>query len=111
MIGLLMEEDLFTVLRYGVTGRDPLGKPVTSIVARSTTDGRLEQATTAEGEAFVVDKFRGFFPIGTDVRPGDEVQARSRKYVVEGSPSVERIPGFSALSNVAATLKYVGPVT
>jgi hypothetical protein len=110
MMGMLFEEDLFTIERDAGTTRDPLGKPVTAYVDVATVDGRLEQVTSAEGEAFVVDKWRAFMPMGTDLRAGDRVRARGVRYEVQGTPSVERIPGFAALSNVAAFLRYVGPV-
>lgn len=113
MIGMLMERGLFVIERSTVTGRDPLGKPVTSTVDIGPLDGRLEQATTAEGgdDTIVLSKFRGFMRAGADVRAGDRVRARGLRFEVDGAPSVETITGFPALSNVAATLRYVGPVT
>lgn len=112
MIGILMEKGLFVIERSTVTGRDPLGKPVTSTVDIGPIDGRLEQATTTEGgdDTIVLSKFRGFMPYGTPLRAGDRVRARGLRFEVDGAPSVEEIPGFPALANVAVTLRYVGPV-
>lgn len=111
MIHLLMERDLFTVIRYGSSFRDPLGKMVRSEISRTVTDGRLEQMTSVEGEAFVVGKFRAYFPVNTPLHADDEVLARGVRYQVQGEPSVESVPGMAAVSNVSAVLTYLGPVT
>lgn len=111
MIGLLMERDLFTVVRKLPAGKDSLGRPKTATISRATSDGRLEQTTTVEGEAFVVNRYRAFFPVGTELHADDEIECRGDRYTVQGAPSVERVPGFPAISNLAATLQYVGPVS
>lgn len=106
-----MTKDLFTIVKRGPGPRDPLGKPTTVVLSRKVTDGRLEQSGTAEGETFVVNEFRAFFPLRTDVSSGDTVEAEGLSYTVEGQPSVERIPGFPAVSNLTARLTYVGTVS
>jgi hypothetical protein len=112
MLGALMERGLFTIVRFGVVGKDPLGKPLRAVVSSTVVDGRLEQTRTVEAseDALVVNSYRAFMPAGTDLRAGDEVRARGQRFTVEGAPAVGGISGFPALTNVAAVLKYVGPV-
>lgn len=111
MIAALMEPGLFTVVKRLAAGKDSLNRPVTANISRKVSDGRLEQTASVEGEAFVVNRYRAFFPISTDVSADDSVECRGSLYTVEGAPSVERVPGFPALDNIAAVLRYVGPVT
>ena len=107
----LFERGLFTIRRATPGGRDALGRPVLTETAVATVDGLLQQTGTAEGEAFVVDKFRALMPIGTDLRAKDKVLARGAVYTVEGTPFTAHAPGAPTVGVVTAILQYVGPVT
>jgi len=107
----VFEKDLFTIRRYGVDGRDPLGKPKRKLLSSVTVNGLLSQTDTIEGETFVVDKYRAIMPVGTDLRASDEVVARGDVYTVQGTPVSVSAPGMAAVGIVQATLEYIGPVT
>ena len=79
-----MERGLFTIVHLGTGGRDKLGKPIVTVLSRTPSDGRLEQTGSAEGETFVVNEFRAFFPAGTKIAAGDEVEVRGARYKVNG---------------------------
>lgn len=107
----IFEDDLFTIRRYETNGRDSLGRPARSVASETTVDGLLRQTGTVEGEAYVADRLVATMPIGTDLRPDDEVVCRGRLYEVDGSPTTSVVPGMSTVGIVTAALTYVGPVT
>lgn len=110
MIGYLMSETV-TVIRRGVQGRDPLGRPTSTESARVNVPGRLEQRGSTEGDAFVVNSFRAYLPVGTEVHERDAVEHLGRLFEVEGTPTVQRIPGFPGADHLDVPLKYVGEVS
>lgn len=98
-------------VRSGEVGRDALNSPIVGELSRESYPCRLEQGTTDEpNEAFVVDAWRGMFPIDADIGPDDTVEESRRLFTVEGSPERRSIPGFPATDHLAVPLKYVGPV-
>lgn len=110
MIGALMDLRV-AIVRVGVTGTDPLGKPITSEISRETdVPARLEQRGTEEGDAYVVNSWQGFLPPGTDVHERDQILHGGRTFEVEGTPSNQRVPGFPSADHVAVALKYVGVI-
>ncbi len=106
----LMEPDLIVIRRPTTGGRDALGRPTKTMKKSEPVNGILRQTGTVEGEAFVVDEFVLTLPLGTDLKPDDEIEARGRVYTVEGSP-VEAIVPRTKIGVLTARLKYVGPVT
>lgn len=110
LFSAIFTKGLFTVRRYGPGPKDPLGKPTRVVVSETVVDGILAQTDSIEGEAFVVDKLRATMPLGTDLRPADEVLARGLVYKVEGTP-VESVIPTTKIGVVQAVLEYVGPVT
>lgn len=106
----LFTRNLFVIKRPGaVTGRDPLGRPIKGTSVSEPIDGILRQTGTEEGEAFVVDQFKATFPLGTDLRVNDTVEAQGAVYTVEGSPFETVVPR-TRIGVLTAVLKYVGPV-
>lgn len=108
---ILFEADLFVIRRYGPGPKDALGRITKIVVSSTVVDGLLSQTGTAEGEAFVVDEFRATMPLGTDLRPSDEVESDGKVFTVKGTPFSATVPGMKTVGVVTATLKYVGPVT
>ncbi|MBP2323357.1 hypothetical protein JOF56_003742 [Kibdelosporangium banguiense] len=106
----LFEQNLFKVRRYGPGPKDPLGKPTRVVLSETTVDGILQQTGSVEGEAFVVNEFRATMPLGTDLRPADDVVSKGHVYTVEGKPFAAVVPK-TKIGVVTAILKYVGPVT
>lgn len=107
----VFERDLFTIRRYGVGPKDALGRPTKVLQSETTVSGLLSLTGTVEGEAFVVDLFRATMPVGTDLRPADEVLSQGKVYTVQGTPFSVHAPGSKSVGVVTAVLKYVGPVT
>jgi hypothetical protein len=107
----VFEPSLFLIKRYTAGPKDALGRPTRVLASSTPADGRLDLSGSVEGEAFVVDQFRATMTLGTDLRSGDEVEARGLTYTVEGSPAVITAPGSKTVGVVTAVLKYVGPVT
>lgn len=113
-VGLLWTPDLFSgVYRDVHTGEvDRYGKPVaTRTLVGGPYDGALHQASSREGEAFVVDMYRAMMPVDAVVTADDEVESEGAVYHVEGRPVKSQIPGYPAVSHVKLVLKYIGPVT
>ena len=106
----LMEPGLFLVRRYGPSTKNALGQITKTLLSETRVNGLLDPTGTAEGEAFVVDMFRATLPLGTDLRPADEVVARGKTYTVEGTPFDAVVPR-TQIGVMQAVLKYVGPVT
>lgn len=111
ILDAIFEPNLFTIRRYGVGPKDPLGKPTRVLLSTVTANGILQQTGTAEGEAFVVDKFRSTMPIGTDLRVADEVECKGKLYTVEGTPFSTTVPRTPSIGIVTAVLKFVGLVS
>jgi hypothetical protein len=111
VFGILFEDDLFLIKRYGPGVKDALGRTTRALLSSTLADGLLAQTGTAEGEAFVVDEFRATMPLGTDLRASDEVESGGKLYTVKGSPFSSHAPGMKSVGVVTAILKYVGPVT
>lgn len=107
----LFTKGLFKIRRYGPGAKDTLGRPTRTLLSEATVNGLLQPTGTLEGEAFVVDRFRSIMPLGTDLRPADEVIAEGRVYTVEGSPFSTSAPGAKSVGVITAVLKYIGPVT
>jgi hypothetical protein len=80
------------------------------VLSSTVVNGILRPTGTVEGEAFVVDEFQATMPLGTDLRAGDEVLAKGRRFTVEGTPFDAVVPR-TRIGVVTARLKYVGPVT
>lgn len=98
-----------TVIRQGVTGRDPLGSETVGETSR--TEGvraRLEQRGSKEGDAYVVNAWQAYLPVGSDVRERDVILWDGRRFEVEGTPAVQRVPGFPSADHLDVALKYVG---
>lgn len=106
----VFEKDLFTILRMGPGTRDALGKPTRVVVSRVVVSGLLTPQTTQEGEVLVVDEFKATMPLGTDLRPSDEVQAQGKTFEVQGTPFEAKVPK-TKIGIITATLKYSGLVT
>ena len=106
----IMEPGLFLVRRYKAGPKDPYGKPTKIIDTEVRVNGLLNPTGSAEGEAFVVDRFRATLPLGTDLRPTDEIIARGKTYSVEGTPFEAVVPR-TRIGVLQAVLKYVGTVS
>lgn len=106
----IMEPGLFLIRRYGPEKKDALGRITRPLLSETRVNGLLDPSGTAEGEAFVVDQFRATLPLGTDLRPSDEVVARGKTYTVEGTPFDAVVPR-TQIGVMQAVLKYVGRVT
>lgn len=106
----VFERGLFTIQRSTPGAKDALGRPTTTWRDVATVDGLLVPSGSAEGEAFVVDKFRAIVDYGTDLRAADRLLARGAVYTVEGTPFSSNAP-HTTIGVVQAVVKYVGPVT
>lgn len=115
ILDAVLEPDLFTIRRFTYGAKDALGRKARTLVSETPSNGLIEQVDavngTTETEAFVVSKYRATMPVGTDVRPDDEVACRGRIYTVLGSPASVSVPGYSSVGIVTVNLQYVGPVT
>lgn len=109
MIAALMGSTV-TVVRQGVTGKDPLGKAIVGEISRVTVPARLEQRGSEEGDAYVVNSWAAYLPASTEVKERDVLIEGDRRFQVEGTPALNRIPGFPAADHLAVNLKYVGEV-
>lgn len=109
MIGALFSQTA-TIVRASVSSRDALNQPIYGLPTRTAAPCRIEQIGTAEGDSYVVDTLRGFFPIDTVIMADDGVEEGGRRFTVEGTPTKERVPGFTQLSHTFALLRFVGQV-
>ena len=111
MIQMFFEKGLFVIEREQPAGRNAVGERMSAWQpVGDPVDGRLDQLTTVEGEAIIVNRFRATMPYGTDLRPSDRVRVNGSVYEVTGKPNEQKFPGFVSLSIVAAVLEYVGEV-
>lgn len=106
----LFERNLFVIRRHTAGGEDALGRPTQTVSLSDPVDGILRPTGSVEGEAFVVDQYKATFPLGTDLRAADEVEARGAVYTVEGTPFATVVPRTN-VGVLGAVLQYVGPVT
>ena len=96
-----------TIVNYGITGTDKLGKPIRSITKRRPNiRARLTLQTSEEGETYTTDRYRGMLDPRATIAAKDEILHRGRTFRVEGSPEIQT-SGFRPLDHIAVNLKLI----
>lgn len=96
-----------TVVNYGTTGTDKLGKPIRGVLRRRpNVRARLTMQQSEEGETYTADRYRGMLSPETPVSAKDELVHRGRTFRVEGSPELQD-SGLRSLRHIAVVLKLI----
>ncbi len=98
-----------TVVRFRQNGVDKLGKPkMVAYHRRSGVRARLTLQKSIENPTFITDRYIGILDPAVKISASDEVvDSRGRRFHVRGSPELKKVPGFSPLDHVEASLQLV----